>query len=423
MTQEMLDRVPGLLRPTKALSRRGKRSFLRHTRQENLPPRPFAPSKEADPSPAPPGTAGNSADDGGTTRRPSVVRRHRFMTASAVALLTVLVAGGYLYWDYARHFEDTDDAFIAARQFPIAPKVSGYIASVAVTDNQHVNAGDVLARIDDRDFKTALAQASAQVAAAQASIQSIDAQITLQASRIAQNQAQLELAQAALVFAGQQSTRYADLSRQGATSVQSAQQKSSELQQQQAAVRSAQAALEATQRQLPALQAQRDNAEAALNEAAARREQAELNLSYTVITAAQPGRVVALTVATGQYVAPGTSLSMFVPDEIWVVANFKETQLAAMRPGQPVTLQIDAYPQHAVRGHVESVQPGSGTAFSLLPAENATGNYVKITQRVPVKLIIDNPPADVAVGPGMSVEPTVRVDPTPALVERLDAWL
>jgi membrane fusion protein (multidrug efflux system) len=148
------------------------------------------------------------------------------------------------------------------------------------------------------------------------------------------------------------------------------------------------------------------------------------------VTAAQAGRVVNLTAAAGQFAQPGTNLTMFVPDEIWVTANFKETQLDAMRPGQPVTLEIDAYPERAIRGHVASVQPGSGTAFSLLPAQNATGNYVKIVQRVPVKLVMDNPPADVALGPGMSVVPTVRINPAPSLYERLPslykqarAWL
>ena len=130
-----------------------------------------------------------------------------------------------------------------------------------------------------------------------------------------------------------------------------------------------------------------------------------------------------LSAAEGEYVQPGTDLTMFVPDRIWVTANFKETQLDRMRPGQPVTLRIDAYPDRAFRGHVASVQPGSGTAFSLLPAENATGNYVKIVQRVPVKIILDNPPADVAIGPGMSVDPTVRVNPNPSVYERLRNWL
>ena len=130
-----------------------------------------------------------------------------------------------------------------------------------------------------------------------------------------------------------------------------------------------------------------------------------------------------LTGAVGQFAQPGTNIAMLVPDQVWVTANFKETQLDAMRPGEPVTLNIDAYPERAIRGHVASVQPGSGTAFSLLPAENATGNYVKIVQRVPVKIVMDNPPADVALGPGMSVVPTVRVNADPSLYERLRSWL
>ena len=174
---------------------------------------------------------------------------------------------------------------------------------------------------------------------------------------------------------------------------------------------------------IEALKAQRASAVATLGQAKAQRDQAALNLSYTTVIAAQAGRVVQLGAAVGQFAEAGTNLTMFVPDEIWVEANFKETQLDHMRPGQPVTLTIDAYPDRAMRGHVASVQPGSGTAFSLLPAENATGNFVKIVQRVPVKIIMDDPPTDVALGPGMSVVPTVRVDPTPSLYERLQSWL
>jgi membrane fusion protein (multidrug efflux system) len=133
--------------------------------------------------------------------------------------------------------------------------------------------------------------------------------------------------------------------------------------------------------------------------------------------------VVQLSAAVGEFAQPGTNLTMFVPDDIWVWANFKESQLDHMRPGEPVTLHIDAYPDRAIHGHVASVQPGSGTAFSLLPVENATGNYVKIVQRVPVKLVVDHLPTDVALGPGMSVVPTVRIDPAPSLLERLGAWL
>jgi membrane fusion protein (multidrug efflux system) len=330
-----------------------------------------------------------------------------------------VTTGGFVYWDYARHFESTDDAFIAARQSALAPKVSGYITAVPVTDNQHVSAGEVIARIDDRDYRIALDQAEAQVAAAQASIENIDAQLQVQQARISANEAQVGQAQAALVFAEQQNARYQDLAQRGAGSVQNAQQYSSQLRQQQAALASAQATLKLAQRQIEALKAQRNSAVAGLAQAKAQRDQAQLNLSYTTVTAAQAGRVVNLTAAAGQFAQPGTNLTMFVPDQIWITANFKETQLDAMRPRQPVTLEIDAYPERAIHGHVESVQPGSGTAFSLLPAQNATGNYVKIVQRVPVKLVLDNPPRDVALGPGMSVVPTVRVDPAPSLYEQL----
>jgi membrane fusion protein (multidrug efflux system) len=170
---------------------------------------------------------------------------------------------------------------------------------------------------------------------------------------------------------------------------------------------------------MEALKAQRASARANLAQATAQRDQAQLNLSYTTVTAAQPGRVVNLGAAVGQFVQPGTTLTMFVPDQIWVTANFKESQLDHMRPGDAVTLKIDAYPGRVIHGHVDSVQPGSGTAFSLLPAQNATGNYVKIVQRVPVKIVMDDPPVDVALGPGMSVVPTVRIDATPSLLERL----
>jgi membrane fusion protein (multidrug efflux system) len=361
--------------------------------------------------------------DGGDKPRRGFLRRHPFRSLIALLLLIVVGAGGYLYWDYASHFESTDDAFIAARQFPIAPKVSGYITAVPVTDNQHVAAGDVIARIDDRDYRVALAQAEAQVAAAQASIENFDAQMKVQQAQISASQAQLDQAQAGLVFAQQQAARYGDLAQKGSGSVQNAQQFASQLHQQEAGVANAKAALMLAQRQVDSLKAQRQNAVASLAQANAQRDQAQLNLSYTTVTAAQPGRVVNLTGAAGQFAQAGTNLTMFVPDEIWVTANFKETQLDAMRPGQPVTLRIDAYPERIIRGHVDSVQAGSGTAFSLLPAQNATGNFVKIVQRVPVKIVIDNPPTDVTLGPGMSVVPTVRIDPAPSLYQRLMAWL
>jgi membrane fusion protein (multidrug efflux system) len=281
----------------------------------------------------------------------------------------------------------------------------------------------VIAHIDDRDYRIALDQAEAQVAAAQASIGNVDAQLDVQRTQIIANQAQVDQAEAALVFAQQQAKRYQDLAKTGAGTTQSEQQYTSQLRQQQAALASAQAIHKLAQRQIEALKAQRNSAVASLAQAQAQRDQAQLNLSYTTLTAAQPGRVVNLSAAVGQFAQPGTNLTMFVPDQIWVTANFKEIQLDRMRPGEPVTLEIDAYPGRAIRGHVDSIQPGSGTAFSLLPAQNATGNYVKIVQRVPVKIVIDNPPTDVALGPGMSVVPTVRVDPKPSLLERVRGWL
>jgi membrane fusion protein (multidrug efflux system) len=371
---------------------------------------------------ASPAQAGDAATGKGDTPRKGVFRRPLVLSFGALLLASV-AGGGYVYWDNASHFETTDDAFIAARQFAVAPKVSGYITAVPVTDNQHVKTGQVIARIDDRDYRTALAQAQAQVDAAQASIANIEAQTAVQQAQVAQNLSQVQQQQASLTFAQQQASRYTKLAKDGWGTVQDAQQYTSQQSQAGAGLKSAQDALVAAARQLAVLKAQHSSAEANLAQAIAQREQAKLNLSYTIVTAAQPGRVVQLSGAVGQYAQPGTALSMFVPDDIWVTANFKETQLDHMRPRDKVTMQIDAYPDRTVLGHVASVQSGSGTAFSLLPAENATGNYVKVVQRVPVKIVLDNPPADVALGPGMSVEPSVRVDPRPSLVERLGRLL
>lgn len=200
----------------------------------------------------------------GSGPRRGLLRRHPFAFLAGLLLLLVGAAGGYLYWDYAGHFEATDDAFIAARQFANAPKVSGYITAVPVTDNEHVAAGAVIARIDDRDYRVALEQARAQVATAEAGIKNIEAQITVQEAQIAANRAQVDQAQAALVFAHQQAARYQDLAQKGAGSVQNAQQFASQLHQQEAALESAQASLKLAQRQVQSLSAQRESAEANL---------------------------------------------------------------------------------------------------------------------------------------------------------------
>jgi membrane fusion protein (multidrug efflux system) len=380
-----------------------------------------SPAPEGPTSPVGPDAAQPQAITKG--RRRSFLHRRPVVFAIGAVLLAATLASGYVYLDYTEHFESTDDAFITARQSALAPKVSGYVTAVPVTDNEHVAAGQMIARLDDRDYRVALAQTEAQVAAARASIENIDAQLDVQQAQIAANQAQVDQAQAALVFAQQQAARYQHLEQTGYGTVQNSEQYTSQLHQQQAALLSAQATLNLAKRQIESLKAQRKSSTASLAQAEAQRDQARLNLSYTTVTAAQAGRVVNLSAAVGQFAQPGTNLTMFVPDEIWVTANFKEIQLDRMRPGEQVTLKIDAYPGRTIRGHVESVQPGSGTAFSLLPAQNATGNYVKIVQRVPVKLVMDNPPADVTLGPGMSVVPTVRIDSTPSLSERLRRYL
>jgi membrane fusion protein (multidrug efflux system) len=423
-----LERSPGNARRALRVARRREREEVpeeqAETEARSRKPSEAPEHADAPPSPTPPDdSGGDGPQGGGEEKQPGLLRRRPALVAAVALGLLAASGAGYVYWDHASHFESTDDAFIAARQFAVAPKVSGYIEAVPVTDNEHVAAGQVIARIDDRDYRTALEQAQAQLASARANVINVEAQTQAQNAQIAQSQAQVEQAQAALTFAEQQAARYADLAKSGAGTIQNAQQYSSSLAQQRAALKTAEAAVVAAQRQVAALQAQQASAEASVGQAMAQVDQARLNLSYSVITAAQPGRVVQLGAGVGEYVAAGASLTMFVPDDLWVTANFKETQLDHMRPGQPVTLTIDAYPDRPVRGHVASVQPGSGTAFSLLPAQNATGNYVKITQRVPVKIVIDDAPRDVALGPGMSVEPDVRVDPAPSIYERERARL
>ena len=336
------------------------------------------------------------------------LREHWLLVTVMACLLLVAAIGGFSYWFSVRDYESTDDAFVAARSFSVAPKVGGYVTDVPVTDNQHVNAGDLLAQIDDRDYNTAVDQAKAQVAVAQANIDNIQAQIDSQNEQIKQAQAQLDQAKAQLQFSQQEEARAKDLVDKGAGTVQREQQTRSDLQAQQANTTRANAALIAAQLGIKTLQTQLESARGSLQQAQAQLDQANLNLQYTRVTAAQSGRVVNLSGAVGTFTTAGQSLMMFVPDDIWVVANYKETQLRDMRPGQPVEFTIDAYPGRKLTGHVASVQPGSGTAFSLLPAENATGNYVKVVQRVPVKIVFDRPP-DVELGPGMSVVPWIRV--------------
>jgi membrane fusion protein, multidrug efflux system len=333
-------------------------------------------------------------------------RRGLVITVSiASVILFVLLL---LWWLHARQYVSTDDAFIDARTVQISAQVSAAIVEVPVTDNQLVEAGTVLVRLDDRDFTAQLEQARAQVAQAQAGIANLKAQIVAQDARIEEAKKQVAQAQAALTFAQQQAERYQLLAKQGTATQEQAQQYSSNLLQSEASLAAAEANAVAAEMQKPVLGAQQKLSEADLMQRSPAAEQAETNLSRTIITAPVAGRVTRLTAAKGAYASVGQALITFVPRDVWVTANFKETELDLMRPGQPVDIGIDAFPDHKFTGRVDSIQSGSGTAFSLLPAENATGNYVKIVQRVPVKIVFDKPP-DVQLGPGMSVVPTVKV--------------
>lgn len=378
-------------------------------RAEETPRSPVERPERSPPSGRPAGEQGHTSSDREKRSLRGQLRQHWILASALTCLLLVALAGALLYWLDVRDYESTDDAFIAARSFSISPKVSGYITDVPVTDNQHVNAGDLLAKVDDRDYKIAVDRAKAQVAVAHANIDNFQAQIDSQQEQVKQAQAQVDQAEAQLKFAQQEEARAKDLVDKGAGTVQREQQTRSDLQSQQANAVRARAALIAAQLGIKTLQTQLESARASLQQAQAQLGQANLNFDYTRVTAAEPGRVVKLTGAVGTLAAADQSLMMLVPDEIWIVANYKETQLSDMRPGQPVEFTIDAYPGRTLTGHVDSVQPGSGTAFSLLPAENATGNFVKVVQRVPVKIVVDQWPADLPVGPGMSVVPWIRV--------------
>ena len=368
---------------------------------ERAPEQELPPTRDAKPQ----GT--QAADD-----KPSLgerLRAHRILVTAAACVLLIALIGGVTWWLDVRHYESTDDAFVAARSFAVASKVGGYVVEVPVTDNQHVNAGDLLARIDERDYRIAVDQASAQVAVAEANIANVEAQLDSQQEQIKQARAQAQQAEAQLKFAQEEAERAQNLVEKGAGTVQRQQQTRSDLDAQQANSVRAKTAVTAAELGVKTLEAQRKSSQASHEQAQAQLDQAKLNLQYTRVVAAQSGHVVKLTGAVGTYVATAQSLMMLVPDEVWVTANYKETQLTDMRPGQPVEIRIDAYPGRKLTGRVASVQPGSGTAFSLLPAENATGNYVKVVQRVPVKIVIDDWPSDVPVGPGMSVVPWTRV--------------
>jgi membrane fusion protein (multidrug efflux system) len=328
-----------------------------------------------------------------------------------VSLLAVSGAAylGTEYWTVGRFQVSTDDAYVKADNTTIAPKVSGYIGEVRVADNEQIKAGQVLARIDDRDYRAALDQSKADLDAAKSAAATKQALLTAQQSVIDGARATIAVDQANLTFAEQEDKRYAQLAATGYGSVQNAQQAASRIATARAAVARDTASLENATRQLDVLKAERSQSDATIARDEALQRQAELNLSYTTIVSPIDGIVGNRTLRVGQYVQAGTQLMAVVPaSAAYIIANYKETQLTDVRPGQPVSIAIDMFPGVTFSGRVDSLAPASGQEFALLPPDNATGNFTKVVQRIPVKIVLD-PSTELAdeLRPGMSVYPTI----------------
>jgi membrane fusion protein (multidrug efflux system) len=334
----------------------------------------------------------------------------RILMAGA-GLAAIAAAGwyGYDYWTVGRFNVSTDDAYVQADNVTIAPKVSGYLVDVLVQDNETVKAGQVLARIDDRDYKVALDEAKANVLAAQALIDSQQGAVETQLALIDTAKGSVAVDQANEVFAEQENERYGHLATTGYGSVQNAQNASAKIASARASIERDTGTLQSMKKQLDVIKAQTAQAQAALAHEQAAEHQAELNLSYTTIVAPVDGTVGNRTLRVGQFVQAGTQLMSVVPaDAAYVVANYKETQLTDVKPGQPATIEVDMFPGRIFHGHVDSLSPASGQTFSLLPPDNATGNFTKVVQRIPVKITLD--PESERSGdlrPGMSVEPSI----------------
>ncbi|WP_295479274.1 HlyD family secretion protein [uncultured Pseudomonas sp.] len=311
--------------------------------------------------------------------------------------------------------QSTNDAFIAADYSVVAPKVSGFISQVLVEDNQAVKAGQVLARIDDRDLQAALAAAEAEQQAAVARRDEIRALLERQDSVIARAQAALKASQAAVTFAAQERTRYEHLAGAGAGTLQNAQQARTRIETANAQRTSAQASLEAERKQVDILTAQLHSAEAALQRAGAALDQARLQLSYTQIVAPVDGMVGERALRVGNYVMPGTRLLSVVPlQQAYVLANFQETQLTDVSVGQPVDLRIDTYPGAVLKAHVDSIAPATGVTFAAVRPDNATGNFTKVVQRIPVKIVLEpDQPLARKLRVGMSVEASIETSAAP----------
>ena len=343
-------------------------------------------------------------------RRKGLSARVKLVLAVVILVALVLLAIWFVHYETrGKYFASTDDAYIRADAVTVSPKISGYVEQVFVADNQDVRAGAPLVRIDPRDYKAQTAQYQAQIDVAKANADNVRAGIREQLSAIDQARAQLAANRADAAFAAGEVARYAPLAQSGAET----QEKLTTLRNQatQAANNAAAqaATLESAERRVASLQAQVRQAQAQGESAQAQLAAADVNLGSTIVKASVDGRVGDKSVRVGQYVTSGTRMMSVVPlAAIYVTANFKETQVGLMRPGQPATIKVDALPGVELKGHVESVSPGTGAQFSLLPPQNATGNFTKIVQRVPVRVAIDaGPDARKVLVPGLSVEVTV----------------
>jgi len=332
------------------------------------------------------------------------------LTALAALLASFAGTWGLDYWQTGRFEEATDNAYLRGDITSLAPRVSGYVIRVAVDDNATVRTGDLLFKIDDKDYRARLAQTEANIAAARASLANNKAESELQHATIAQVAAQREAASAAKVLAEQNLARILNLVRSKATSQAQVDLMQAARDQADANLAAAEAALGAQKRKLNVIAAQRQAAEAALAQATAARDLVRIDLKNTEVRSPIDGVIGNRQVRVGRYVTPGQALIDIVPvADVWVIANFKETQLERIKIGQPVRVSVDGFRDLSINGFIDSFAPGSGSAFSLLPADNATGNFVRVVQRVPVKIRLADNPLPGRLVPGLSARVAVRI--------------
>jgi membrane fusion protein, multidrug efflux system len=332
------------------------------------------------------------------------LKRLSISSAATLGAAALLVFAAH-WWTVGRFIESTDDAYVGGDVTVIAPKVAGFIAEIAVQDNEAVKAGDLLVKLDDRDYRAALARAEGAVAGGEAELVNLEATHRLQEAVTAEARAQISAADAETVRARDDALRFRELSARSAASIQTYQRAEAEYQEARAGGERVRAALSAAERRLQVIDSERLKAQAALAVAVADRDTARLNLGYTELRAPIDGTVGNRSARVGALATVGAQLLSLVPAHgLWVDANFKEGQLAEMHPNQPVRIKADVLPHESFSGHVASLAPATGAQFSVLPAENATGNFTKIVQRVPVRILLDGEASALGhLRPGLSV--------------------